>query len=94
MTTAYYIQDSPFHAHWVRDGEMGPQSSELEVEKGSEEKVKGREKFTAGSSQRILTWTGPKWNVELSFILTLQATSANSSAMYLLKLQNYQQHKY
>ena len=43
MTTAYYIQDSPFHAHWVRDGEMGPQSSELEVEKDSEEKVKGRD---------------------------------------------------
>lgn len=40
MTTAYYIQDSPFHAHWVRDGEMGPQSSELEVEKSSEEKLK------------------------------------------------------
>ena len=95
MTTAYYIQDSPFHARWVRDGEMGPQSSELEVEKSSEEKVKGRDSNSRlGSSQRILKWTGPKWNAELSFTLTLQATGANSSPMYLLKLQNYEQHKY
>ena len=49
--------------------------------------------FMAASSRRILVRTGPKWNGELLYILTLQGTGANSSPIYLWKLQNQEHHK-
>lgn len=50
--------------------------------------------FMAASSRRVLVRTGPKWNGELLYILTLQGTGANSSPIYLWKLQNHEHHKY
>ena len=69
---------------------MGPQSSELEVEKDSEEKVKGRDNGWQQSKDSYVNWAEMKCRA----LIYTQANSANSSPMYLLKLQNYEQHKY
>ena len=73
---------------------MGPQSSELEVEKDSEEKVKGRDNNSRLAAVKGFLHKLGRNEMQSSHLYLRCKPGANSSPMYLLKLQNYEQHKY